>query len=360
LRVQPFEALIRVFRFCGPARHHSIANLFVRSAHRTGNVDESSPPYRSFRHMVASLLSTDKQFASLWSLGGLTIRQLARGVWGGINQTDLLNRAYELAYNFLLALFPFLLFLVALFGTLVSQKSPFRNVLLNYIQPALPPAAYHLLAGTFQEITHNTAGGKITFGLLFLLFSGSGGITQLISTLNAAYEVHEGRSWIKVHLISIGLTLAISVLIIVAALLALVEDHFLWSLGQAVGLDLAAAVSIRILHWIIAVGSVILAFAIVYYLAPDVKEKHWYWITPGSVVGVALWVIASVGLRVYLHFFNSYTRIYGSLGAVIILLLWFYVTGLAILIGGEVNATIEHAAAEQGHPEAKPAGRKAA
>jgi membrane protein len=183
-------------------------------------------------------------------LGGVTIRELARRVRGGINQTDLLNRAFELAYNFLLAVFPFLLFLVALFGTLVSEQGPSRNVLLNYIQPALPPAAYHLLAGTFEEVTHNAGGGKITFGLLFLLFSGSGGMTQLISTLNAAYEVHEGRSWIKVHLISIELTLAISVLIIIAVLLAPVGDHFLRSLGQAVGLNASVAVALRILHWV--------------------------------------------------------------------------------------------------------------
>src|SRR5215469_10542068 len=212
-------------------------------------MSQADPCFRSFPYMAGSLVSTEKQFESLWSLGGLTIRELAQRAWGGINQSDLLNRAYELAFNFLLALFPFLLFLVALFGTLVSEKSPFRNILLNYIQPALPPAAYHLLAGTFQEITHNTAGGKITFGLLFLLFSGSGGITQLISTLNAAYEVHEGRSWIKVHLISLGLTLVISVLIIVAVLLALLEDHLLWSLGHAVGLDPGAAVATKILHW---------------------------------------------------------------------------------------------------------------
>jgi membrane protein len=91
-----------------------------------------------------------------------------------------------------------------------------------------------------------------------------------------------------------------------------------------------------------------------------VKERHWYWITPGSVVGVVLWVGASAALRGYLHFFNSYSKTYGSLGAVIILMLWFYVTGLALLIGGEINSTIEHAAAEHGHPEAKQEGRKAA
>jgi membrane protein len=310
--------------------------------------------------MSHSVLSTEQQIGSIWDLGGLTVRELVYRVWGGMNQTDLVNRAYELAYNFLFAVFPMLLFFVALFGALASESSPLRNTLLTYVQPALPPAAYNVLSSTFVEVTHNAVGGKITLGLLFLLFAGSGGMTQLIATLNAAYEVHEGRSWVKVHLLSLGLTLGLAVLIVVAVSLALVGGHVLRSVAESVGLHESAVVASRTLHWIVALSTVIFAFAALYYFAPDVHEQHWYWITPGSIAGVVLWAIASAGLRAYLHFFNSYTRIYGSLGAVIILLLWFYVTGLAILIGGEINATIEHAAAERGHPEAKPVGAKAA
>lgn len=310
--------------------------------------------------MSHSVLSTEQQIGSIWDLGGLTVRELVYRVWGGMNQTDIVNRAYELAYNFLFAVFPMLLFFVALFGALASESSPLRNTFLTYIQPALPPAAYDVLSSTFVEVTHNAAGGKITLGLLFLLFAGSGGMTQLIATLNAAYEVHEGRSWVKVHLLSLGLTLGLAVLIVVTVSLAFVGGHVLRSVVESVGLHESAVVASRTLRWIVALSTVIFAFAAIYYFAPDVQEQHWYWITPGSIAGVVLWAIASAGLRAYLHFFNSYTRIYGSLGAVIILLLWFYVTGLAILIGGEINATIEHAAAERGHPEAKPVGAKAA
>ena len=116
----------------------------------------------------------------------------------------------------------------------------------------------------------------------------------------------------------------------------------------------------RVLQWVMALAFVVLAFAVIYYFAPDVKEQHWYWITPGSVVGVLVWAFASVVLRGYLHYFNTYSKTYGSLGAVMILMLWFYITGLAFLLGGQINSTIEHAAAEKGHPEAKPIGRKAA
>ena len=310
--------------------------------------------------MTASWLNTEEQISSIWALGELTWRELARRVWRGIDQNDLLNRAYELAYNFLLAVFPMLVFLVALLGALASQGSKLTNDLFLYIQLALPPLAFQLLVKTLNEVTQNAFGGKLTFGLLFALLIASGGMTQLISTLNAAYGVRETRSWLRVHLTSLGLTVAMSLLIVAALLLVLTSGQLLESLGQAVGLTTVTFVTVKILQWVLALGFVVFAFAAIYYFAPDVEEQHWYWITPGSVVGVLLWAAASAGLRAYLHFFDTYSKTYGSLGAVIILMLWFYVTGLAFLVGGQINATIEHAAAEHGHIEAKAPGRKAA
>jgi membrane protein len=311
-------------------------------------------------NMSESMLSAGEQIRSIWDLGGLSWRELAKRAWGGLNQNDLLNRAYELAYNFLLAVFPLLLFLVALLGAFASEGGRLRDSLFFYFQQVLPPAAYSLLVSTLREVTKNSAGGKLTFGLLFALYAGSGGMTQLMATLNAAYEVHEGRSWITVRLISIGLTIAMSFLIIMALLLVLGGGSALQYLGRTLGLSSLLLVLGKILQWMMALTFVVIAFAIIYYFAPDVKERHWYWITPGSVTGVALWAVASAGLRAYLHFFNTYSKTYGSLGAVIILMLWFYVTGLAFLIGGQINSTIEHAAAEHGHPEAKAPGQKAA
>jgi membrane protein len=151
-----------------------------------------------------------------------------------------------------------------------------------------------------------------------------------------------------------------SVLAIGSLFLVLAGGQLINSVGQIVGLHTAAVVAAKVLQWSLAIGFVVLAFAVVYYFAPDVEEQFWYWITPGSVIGVALWAAASAGLRAYLHFFNNYTKSYGSLGAVMILMLWFYVAGLSVLIGGQVNATIEHAAAEHGHVEAKEPGQKAA
>jgi len=310
--------------------------------------------------MADSRLTTDQQLKSIWSLGGLTWSELLRRVWGGIDRNDLINRAYELAYNFLLAVFPMLLFLLGLLGIFAREGSELRNNLFYYVQLVLPPDASHLLMRTLVEVTPSTTGGKLTFGLLFTLYAGSAGMTQLMSTLNAAYEVHEGRSWVRVHLISLALTFAMSALLIVALFLVLAGGQIIASIGQDTGLSTPAFILAKILQWLFALTFVVFAFAVIYYFAPNVEEQHWYWLTPGSVLGVVFWGIASVVLRLYLHFFNSYSKTYGSLGAVIILMLWFYVTGLSFLLGSQINATIEHAAAEHGHIEAKAPGEKAA
>jgi membrane protein len=301
-------------------------------------------------------MNAEEQLASLWKLGGLTWRKLLRRTWAAINQNDLLNRAYELAFNFLFAVFPLLFFLAATLGLFAGESSALRSTLLADLAIVLPPDASHLIARTLRETMQNSGGGKITFGLLFALYAGSAGTTQLMSTLNAAYQVHESRSWIKVHLISLSLTLAMSILIITALLMVLFGGDLVHWLGIQLGPPEYAA--IKVLQWILALACVVVAFATIYYFAPDVEDQRWYWITPGSLVGVLLWAAASAIFRLYLHFFNTYSATYGSLGAVIILMFWFYVAGLALLVGGQINATIEHAAAEQGFPEAKPAGEK--
>ena len=306
------------------------------------------------------MLSTGQQLQSLWALGGLTWKELLKRVWSGINRNDLINRAYELAYNFLLAVFPMLLFLLGLLGILAAEGSEIRTDLFHYFQLVLPPAAYDLVTHTLREVTPNSGGGKLTFGLLFALYSGSGGMTQLMSTLNAAYEVKESRSWLRVHLISLALTLAMSILLVLAIFLVLTSGQVAQSAAQATGFSKVVLVLVRTLQWVIALAFVVFAFAVIYYFAPNVHEQHWYWLTPGSVVGVAAWGLTSVVLRLYLHFFDTYSKTYGSLGAVIILMLWFYVTGLSFLIGSQINATIEHAAAEHGHIEAKAPGQKVA
>jgi len=224
----------------------------------------------------------------------------------------------------------------------------------------LPPDAAQMIRKTLAEVTRNAGGAKLTIGILLTLWFASGGMTSIISGLNGVYEVREARPLVKVRAIALGLTVAISLLII-AALIAILTGNFVADyLSSQVGLGTSAVIMWHIAQIAVGLLFVIFSFSLIYYYCPDLKEQHWYWITPGALIGVLLWVVASFGFRLYLHFFNSYTKTYGSLGAAMILLMWLYITGFSFLVGGEINAQIEHAAALAGHPEAKAPGEKKA
>jgi len=156
------------------------------------------------------------------------------------------------------------------------------------------------------------------------------------------------------------LTIAVAALVIGALVIIL----FGGKLAQFAGLHLHLASTFvliwNIVQWPVAIFFVVFCFALIYFFGADIKHARWYWVTPGSVVGVFLWIIASLGFKLYLQFFNSYSKTYGSLGGVVVLMLWFYITGLALLVGGEINAEIEHAAAEHGRADAKAEGEKEA
>lgn len=310
--------------------------------------------------MGSSNLTTQEQIASIWSLGGESVVHFAKNTWQRINDDDIFGHAAQLAYNFFLAVFPLLLFMLSVLGFLASKGSALRDQLFNALAQALPPTAYQLFSHTLHEIINSTGGGKTLFGALFFLWSATSGTTTMMSVLSAAYHVRDSRPWYKVRAIALGLTLALCVLVVLALALVIFGGQFAELVGSKLDIGEAAVVTWKVGQWILAFLAVSLAFSLIYYFGPDVEELHWYWITPGSVLGVVLWFVASVGFRIYLHFFNNYSKTYGSLGTVIILLLWFYVTGLVFLLGGEINAEIEHTAARPGHPEAKSPGQKAA
>ena len=310
--------------------------------------------------MTESQLKTVEQVSTIWNLGGLTPRQLAKRVLSGINDDNLLGRASELAYNFILALFPLLLLLLALLGMFASRATVLKTNLLIYLSQVLPPAAFQVITHTLDEVMRNASNGKLTFGILLTIWFASGGITSMISVLNGAYGIKESRSWWKVRVIAFVLTLAISLLIILALVSVLAGGFVANWIGSYYGMREVTIIAWKAGQILLATAFVTLSFSVIYYFGADVEEQHWYWITPGSVVGVLLWIAASFGFRAYLHFFNSYSRTYGSLGAVMILLMWLYVTSFAFLVGGEINAQIEHAAARRGHPEAKAPGEKKA
>ena len=182
------------------------------------------------------------------------------------------------------------------------------------------------------------------------MWSASVGFTAIQDTLNTVYKVKETRAYWKVRGAAMLVTVLLSGIITLTLATMLGGDFGARYLEHHVSsptLGLIIAVVLRGASWIVAAGLLILLFAVIYYFAPDVKNKRWHWLTPGGAFGIGGWLLASILLRIYLHYFDNYSVTYGSLGAVIILLTWFYVTGLMLLIGAEINSEIAAAVAEK-------------
>lgn len=295
---------------------------------------------------------------SLWKLGGLSVRDLAGRVYNEIWEDDLLGSAAQLAYYFLFALFPLLIFLTSILGFAVGADAELRDSLFRYLGTVLPASASGLVNSVITEVSNSSSGGKLTVGLFLALWFASSGVEAITQSLNRVYEVKETRPWWKLRLLALALTVALALLIISALIIVLFGGHIVDYVAASYGFGDVFRTVWKALQWVIVLAFVLLTFALIYYFSPDVKEQRWYFVSPGSLVGVALWLLVSFGFRIYLEYFDSYSATYGSLGAVIILMLWLYFTGAAILIGGEINSEIENAAAKAGVPEAKDKGEK--
>jgi membrane protein len=285
-----------------------------------------------------------------WKLGGLSVKDLARRVVHEVQEDDCFGRAAQLAYYFLFALFPFFLVLITLLGYLPVPNLMDR--LMEMLAQMLPGEALQLVQDNLHELVTSQRGGLLSFGILAALWTSSSAITAIMDSLNRAYDVQEGRPFWKVRGLAILLTIGLSLFIIVSLVLLTFGPQIGGWIADQVGLGRVFQIAWNVLRWPVIVGLIILAMALIYYLAPDV-EQRWQWITPGSVVAVLGWLAASLGFSFYVNNFGSYNATYGSIGTVIVLLTWMYVSGFFVLVGGEINAEIEHASSSGKDPGEK-------
>jgi membrane protein len=249
----------------------------------------------------------------------------------------------------LFALFPTLFCASSILGLAARSAHQVYDKLLDYLALVIPTSALGTVLNTFNETTAAASSGKVTLGLVAAIWSASVGISAIQDTLNIVYKIEDSRSYFIARLHAIGLTVVLTI-IVSLGLACLLGGDFIASLvrlflhGHLV--VMAATVAARVIGWTMAAALLDFAFAVIYYWAPDSKKRRWHWLTPGGALGLVGWLLASLSLRVYLHYFNNYSVTYGSLGAVIILLTWFYITGLMLLLGAEINSEIEAASAE--------------
>ena len=273
--------------------------------------------------------------------------EVAQRTYDKVLTDDCLGRAAQLAYYFLFALFPFLLFLVTLLGYIPVPD--LLDHIISLLAHALPREALTLVQDNVHSLVTQPRGGLLSFGIIAALWTSSSAITAIMAGLNRAYGVEENRPWWKVRITALLLTLGSSLFVIAATVLLIFGPQLGTWLAASVGLGDVFAAAWNVARWVIILGCLIVALAALYYFAPDVQQQ-WRWITPGSVCAVIGWILASLGFAYYVNNFGSYNATYGSIGAVIVLLTWMYATGFFILVGGELNSEIEHVALSGKNP----------
>lgn len=274
--------------------------------------------------------------APTWTLANLGLWGLVRRVAAAINNNNMTGYSAELAYYFFLSLFPSLLALTALLAYL---PIPHRNaVILGLLGRALPKQALALVQGNFRDLLHQQKGGLLSFGIVFALVSASSAVTTVSTALNHAYGIPESRPFWRLWGTALILVLGLALLLLIAItlfffgpkLVAIAAGAFHWGL---------LPVALAVIRWPVLLAALIIATALVYHFTPSIHHS-WRWLTPGAIVAIAGWIGISALFAFYVNHFGSYNKTYGSIGAVIVLLTWMYLSGLVLLVGGEINAII--------------------
>ena len=286
---------------------------------------------------------------SLWKPRDVSWMVIVKRTIHAFIEDDLVSRAAELGYFFFLALFPALIAVSSILGLIAKSGNGVEVQLLNYLAVVVPPSAMSLVLTTVNETAVHSSGGKVTFGILVALWSASVGFSAIQDIMNTVYKTRETRPYWKAKGASILVTILLAVLMVVLLAFLLMGTYLAHLLRHHTPphTGYVMAIGVHLLCDALSLGVLMVLFAVIFYYAPDVEKKSWRWLSPGAALAIVCWVLASVALRIYLHYFNSYSATYGSLGAVIILLTWFYITGLALLLGAEFNSEIQVSVAEQ-------------
>lgn len=274
-------------------------------------------------------------------------------MWQRVASTNVADTAASLSYYVLLALFPTLLVLTALIG--LVPVPDLMEPMLGYASRVLPGDAASLLRRTLREIVAGASRSLLSIGLLGALWAASSGMNSLIAALDAAHGCGDERGWWRRRLVALGLTVGFA-LFAITALLLLVFGHQVgtWVAGH-LGPSPAFRVAWELLRWAAVVSCALVGVGLVYVLAPA-RVRAWHLITPGAVFALTAWLGMSFALKLYVVHVADYNAAYGSIGGVILLTLWLYLSSIALLVGAHIDAAIEEAAGEAARPRAASAG----
>jgi len=278
--------------------------------------------------------------ARIFSLGGLSWRELFIQVWKRVQKDDVTGRAAQLSYYFLLALFPLLIFVSTILGFMFTTQRDLYFRLLYYLSSVMPPPAFELMRDTLVEITDKAGSGKLTAGLLLTLWAASSGMQAIIEGLNVAYAVTEVRPWWRRRLVAIGMTIALGAMIALSLFLMIASKSVATGLGYYFPIVEQAGRLSTLTQWTVEGAALLFALTMIFRFAPNLRKSRLEANLPGAILALVCWLLASASLRIYLALSVTLNSTYGSMGAVIMLLVWLYVSAAAILLGGELNSVI--------------------
>ena len=271
------------------------------------------------------------------------------GLWATLKRTvaefredNLTDWAAALTYYSVLSVFPALIALVSIVG-LVGDPQTITKQLTDIVTSIGPASAADTLKQPIEDITKSsgTAGILLIVGIATALWTASGYVGAFMRASNAIYEVEEGRSFVKLRPLQMLVTLVLVLLLAVVLLALVLTGPVAEKVGSAIGVGSAAVTIWDIAKWPVLAAMVLFAFAILYYSAPNAKLPGFKWVTPGSLLALVVWLIASAGFAFYVSNFGSYNKTYGTLGGIIAFLVWLWITNVAILLGAELNAERE-------------------
>jgi membrane protein len=258
------------------------------------------------------------------------------------SEDNLTDWAAALTYYGLLAIFPALLAFVGIIG-LVADPRGATQTITDIVTQIGPESAAQTFADPIQSVTSNSSASGLMaiVGIALALWSASGYVGAFMRASNVIYETPEGRPIWKLRPLQMLVTLVILILAAITLLALVVSGPLAEAIGSAIGLSDAAVTVYQIAKWPILAALVLTIFAVLYYASPNVKLRGFKWVTPGSVFALVVWILASAAFAFYVANFGSYDKTYGTLGGVIVLLMWLWITNLAILFGHELNAERE-------------------
>jgi membrane protein len=267
----------------------------------------------------------------------LPVVDLVKRTFAEVQDDNCVGLAAQLAFYFFLALFPALLFLVALLGYVPIDDT--LTAVLHGLAPVAPEELLALLRQQVDQLTRGDDAALLTFGILGAIWSSSAAMVAIIDALNRAYDVEERRSWWKRRIVAIALTIALATFIVAALVFVLTGPQVVAWAVHTLGLRPELGWLWQLARWPMMIVLAVLAIDFVYHFAPNLK-REWAWLTPGAVLATALWIVSSFGFKLYVARFADFNATHGAIGGVIVVLLWFYVSSFSILIGAEVNGII--------------------